>query len=107
MYFPIFIILCYEYFLYKSIHILNLYNYNYFPIIYGGILYGLNLLYPLFIDDKRYFRKKLIYSPLLFILPSLSLWNNKFFFCSLVFANVLGLSPASDSLLPYTDIDKK
>ena len=103
MYFlPISIILSYELLLYYSIYLFNLYDYRYFPLIYGNILYFLNLLYPILIDNNRYFRSKLIYSPLLFLLPSLSLWYNEYYFTSLVFANVLGLSPASDSLLPYT-----
>lgn len=106
MYSPISIILSYELLLYHSIYLFNLYDYKYFPLIYGNILYILNLLYPILIDNNRYFRSKLIYSPLLYLFPSLSLWNNQYYFTSLVFANVLGLSPASDSLLPYTDGNK-
>ena len=106
MYLPISIILSYELLLYHSIYLFNLYDYKYFPLIYGNILYFLNLLYPILIDKNRYFLSKVIYSPLLFLLPSLSLWYNKYYFVSLVFATVLGLSPASDSLQPYTHGNK-
>ena len=106
MFFPVVIMCYYELLLYYFIYYLKLYNYSYFPILYGYSLTILNILYPKLIDPKRYLNYKLVSSSSLFILPSISLWTNGYYFTSLVFGNVMGLSPPSDALLPYEDGEK-
>lgn len=103
---PIVVMCYYELLLYYFLYVFQLYNYHYFSIFYGYTLMIMNILYPKLIDPKRYLNYKLIASSSLFIFPSFSLWRNGYYFNALLFANALGLSPASDALLPYEDGEK-
>jgi len=99
---PILSAISYQIFIYLFIYLFNFNNNDlYIPLLWGGVLYGFNLVYAGYLNN-RYLDINMTLSAIPYIIPAYSLWHGGYLFTSISVASILGTSPLSDALLPFT-----
>ena len=100
---PILCAIIYQFFLYLFINLFKLNNNDiYIPLLWGLILFTSSFIYAIYSKDRS-IDIYMALSALPYIIPSCSLWRGEFYMLSLAIASVLGTSPLSDALLPFTN----